>query len=447
MQHVNRYRSFFVLFFILGLTPCATQTFAADEKASEPSTFKFKPSMPWYTTASWQAPAESRINPNNDIQLIPDRIAAIDLRPNIKANWHIFDLVVRPQYRGTYSAAKVNGLVKNERVDSKGKWLEVFGNINVSDMLILSYGRQNYQWGAAESLNPSNRIFHETIESKDLLYAIQGHDLVRANITWQKNFSTIILAETDQIDDVPKFRAEEAFQRKTLIKQELNWNSGADYIGMVLGSASGDGPWVGEYFNISLFDGLAFYADAAHQRQSQAWYPILESSSQAPQVKVVQLRQTKLDDQMMQTLGVVGLRYSFEGGSDLRGEFILNTAGWTKGEDELAVNAIDSNQLLQLKDLTANAERFYKPGLEYRGKRYALVSLRVPDLFTKDLTMYLRHLRSLQDFSTSNYASFEYGFGESSTLLLTGLATTGKPDQELRGLVSRSVLTGYRYDF
>lgn len=402
--------------------------------------------MPWYTTVSWQDPAESRLNPQN-LQLIPDRVAAIDLRPSIKANWEILEFVARPQYRATYSAAKVNGLVKDEHVDSKGKWLEVFGNISVSDMLILSYGRQNYQWGAAESLNPSNRIFHETIESKDLLYAIQGRDILRANITWQKNFSTIILAETDEIDDVPQFRAEDSFQRKTLIKQELNWNSGADYVGMVLGSASNDGPWVGEYFNISVTDGLAFYADASHQRQSQAWYPVLERSTQAPLSEVVQLRQSKLDDATVHTLGVAGLRYSFEGGSDLRCEFILNTAGWTKAESELAYSALDTTQPLQLKDLTANALRFYKPGLEYRGKRYGLVSLRVPDLFTKDLNMYMRHLRSFQDSSTSNYASFEFGFGESSTLLLAGLATTGQPDQELRGLLNRSALAGYRYDF
>lgn len=410
--------------------------------------FKLKPAMPWYTTASWLLPAESRINPENSTVMIPDRMAAIDLRPNIKAEWRMLQLIARPQYRGTYSAAKVNGVLKNERTDSKGKWLEVYGNINLSEMVILSYGRQNYQWGAAESLNPSNQLFHETIESKDLLYAVQGRDIARLNITWQKNLSTIILMETDEIDDAPKFRAEESFQRKSLIKQEFNWNSGADYAGFVLGSAANDGPWVGEYFNVTFFDALAFYADASHQRQSNGWYPVMESSVQVPTAKIVQLRQTKLNDSPLQTLGVAGLRYSFEGGSDLRFEFILNTAGWTKDENELAMNAIDSTRPLQLKDIMANGERFYKPGLEYRGKRYGLVSLRVPDLFTlKDWNVYLRHLRSFQDVSTSNYISFEYGFGQSSTLLLTALATTGEPDQELRGLVSRSVLGGYRYDF
>lgn len=434
------------LLFAIYLASFSGATFAADESAAEPSPLKFKTSMPWYTTGSWQDPAESRLNPDN-MQLIPDRVAAVDLRPSVKANWYNLELVARPQFRSTYSAARVKGILKDEHVESKGKWLEVFGNISVSDMLILNYGRQNYQWGAAESLNPSNRLFHETIESKDLLYAIQGRDILRANITWQKNFSTIILAETDPVDDVPQFRAEESFQRKSLIKQELNWNSGADYVGVVLGSASHDGPWVGEYFNISLLDGLAFYADAAHQRQSQAWYPVVEKSTQMPGAEVVQLRQTKLNSAAVHTLGVAGLRYSFEGGSDLRCELIVNTAGWTKDENELAFYALDPSQPLQLKDLTVNAQRFYKPGLEYRGKRYGLVSLRVPDLFTKDLNMYVRHLRSFQDTSTSNYASFEYGFGESSTVLLTGLATTGKPDQELRGLLSRSVLTGYRYDF
>lgn len=428
------------------LSPAFTSrsAFAAEEE----SELKYKFSMPWYTTGSWQAPAESRVNPDNSVQLIPDRIAAIDLRPNFKANWHILDFIARPQYRGTYGAARVKGEVRDEHVDSRGKWLEVYGNMTIGDLLILSYGRQNYQWGAGESLNPSNRIFHETIDSKDLLYTVQGHDLLRANITWAKNFTTILIAETDEIEDVPVFRAEETFQRKSLMKNELNWNSGADYFGVVIGNAPIDGPWLGEYFNISLTDGLAFYADVSHQRNSQAWYPVREPSTQAPNASVVQLRQAKTDGAAVRTLGLAGFRYSFEGGSDLRFEFILNTAGWTKEENELAMNAIDSTQPLQLKDIATNGKRFYQPGLEYRGQKYGLVSLRVPDLFAfKDLNIYLRYLKSLQDFSSSNYVSFEYGFGESSTLLLSALATTGKPDQELRGLVSRSVLAGYRYDF
>ncbi len=409
---------------------------------------KIKPSMRWYTTGSWQAPAESRLNPDNTILAIPDRIGAIDLRPSIKADSGAFQLIARPQLRTAVSAAKIGEKHKTEHPKSTALWLEAYGNWNASDQVLVSYGRQNYQWGAAESVNPSNRIFHETIESKDLLYTIQGRNIARVNITWFKNFSTVLMSETEQVKEVPVYQAEELFQSKSLMKHEFSWNSGADYIGIVYGAAETDGPWLGEYVNTNLFWGLSVYADASHQRQAKAWYPVTETSTQSPKATVVQLRQSKIDNDHVQTLAVGGLRYSFENGSDLRMEYILNTAGWSKDENELAMNSIDSNRPLQLADIKTNALRFYKPGLEYRGQRYGLISLRVPDLFTiKDLTLYLRHLRSLQDASSSNYTSIEYSIGDTSTLILSGLGTTGEPDQELRGFVSRSVLAGVRQDF
>jgi len=256
------------------------------------------------------------------------------------------------------------------------------------------------------------------------------------------------MSETEQANDIPAFRAEETFQTRALMKHEVNWNSGADYLGVVYGAPEKGSPWIGEYFNISLFDGLTLYGDASQQRNSDAWYPALETSSQVPTQKVVQLRQSKLYDQKTYTIAVGGLRYSFEGGSDLRFEYLANSAGWTKDDKKNASIALDTTRNLQLTDYKTNLKRALLPGLEYRGQKYALISLRVPDALTfKDLTLYVRAMRSLNDFSSTYYGSLEYGFWSASTLIVSAFMSQGSTETDLRGIVASSVTAGLRQDF
>jgi hypothetical protein len=306
----------------------------------------------------------------------------------------------------------------------------------------VSFGLQNYQWGAAESLNPSNRIFHENIDGKGLLYTVEGRNLGRVNISWTKRINTVLMSETEKAKDTSLFRAEETFQTKALM------NNGADYIGVVYGAPETGDSWFGEYFNLSLFDGLSFYVDAAHQKNSEAWYPVLEASAQAPNQQVVQLRQSKIGDGKFYTLAVAGLRYSFEGGSDLRFEYIANDAGWSKEESQRAVLALNLKSPLQVADYSKNLQRILKPGLEYRGKSFALLSWRIPDVFdVKDFVVYVRTLRSVIDGSATYYGSTEYSFGSASTLIFSAYSTQGSTDSDLRGVASSVITAGLRQDF
>jgi hypothetical protein len=307
---------------------------------------------------------------------------------------------------------------------------------------------QNYQWGAAESINPSNRIFHENVDSKGILYTVEGRNISRVNLSWTKKINSVLMSETEKAKDTTEFRSEETFQTKALMKHEVNWNSGADYLGFVYGAGETGGAWLGEYFNLTVADGLTLYGDAAHQKNSDAWYPVKQRSAQTPTQETIQLTQAKVSSGKTYTLAVLGTRYSFEGGSDLRFEFIANSAGWTKEENELAMAALNTSSPLQVAFFRANLGRILRPGLEYRGQKYALLSLRVPDAFnTKDLTIYARMMRSLTDFSASFYSSLEYGFWSSSTFILSAYMTQGAVESDLRGVVASSMAAGLRQDF
>jgi hypothetical protein len=431
----------FLLFFLVTSTSFA--------KAKKDDTLAIRPSMQWYSVLSLQNPRTSSINPDNKALEISDRSLINEFRPQVKVFGNRFTLMGRPLIRHEVSSAEVDGKRIAEHPSASSKWLEAYGLWDATSVLQMSYGIQNYQWGAAETLNPSNRIFHDTADSRGLLTATTGRNIARVNYSWSKYLTSVVMAETEEQDSNSQvlFQYGEVFQTKSLMKHELNWNNGSDYLGFVFGAAETDGPWFGEYFNVTLLDGLALYGDASHEKGSNAWYPV-ESDSLVPGTKVVQLEQSKIDSTQMYTLAVAGLRYSFVGGSDLRFEYTLNQAGWTKSEMDLGKKAIDSSEPLQLPTLEVNAWKWARPGLEYRGRSLALISLRVPDLFeTRDLTWYMRYLHSLQDGSAQGYSSFEYGFGRAYTALLAGLVNTGKQDDELRGFVSYSTTAGLRQDF
>jgi hypothetical protein len=391
---------------------------------------------------------DSPANPDNTVLQLDTQSGGIDLRPDIRAASGVLKIIARPQLKMIVSKSRIGGKETTEHPKSAGRWIESYGLLTASEKVQVSFGLQNYQWGAAESLSPSNRIFHENLDGKGLLYAVEGRNLARVNITWKKNLNTVLMSETEKAKDLADFRAGETFQTRALMKHEFSWNDGADYIGVVFGSPETGESWIGEYFNLVVLDGLSLYADAAHQKNSEAWYPVFEKSPLAPTQDVVQLRQSKIASNKVYTLAVAGARYSFEGGSDLRFEYIANDAGWTKEENERSVLALNLGSPLQVADYTQNLQRILKPGLEYRGRNFALVSIRVPDaLEFKDLTLYGRMLRSLTDGSSTIYGSLEYGFWSASTLLVSAYKSDGKPESDLRGVASSAVTAGIRQDF
>lgn len=441
----QRFFHFWMPFFV----PAAVVAIPATQLNAANQALNVRSSMAMYFLGSYQSLVkDSPANPNNSVLGLENQCATFDLRPSIKADSGVFQLIARPQFKTKAARIHQNGKDSAEHPQSSSRWLESYGVLTASDKVLVSYGLQNYQWGAAESLNPSNRIFHENIDSKGLLAAVQGKNLVRVNFSWTKNLTSILMSETEKSKDAPEFRSEEEFQTKSLMKHEVNWNSGADYLGLVYGAQEQGSPWIGEYFNLTLLDGLTFYGDASHARNSDAWYPVLEKSAQVPTKQIVQMRQSELHSNKAYTMAVAGFRYSFEGGSDIRFEYILNSAGWNKDESRRATRALDKTNALQLTDYQTNLKRILRPGLEYRGQKYGLVSLRVPDALNfKDLVLYGRLLRSLTDQSSSIYGSVEYGFWSASTFVLSGYTTTGKVDEELRGVIASNITAGLRQDF
>ena len=395
---------------------------------------------------------DNSLNPGKKALDIPTDKFITEIRPSIKVKDDQMQIVFRPRVKATYSTGYLTDTHHDTEVAISSWVTDAFLQWTLSPELIFAYGRQNYQWGPAEVASPSNRIFHETARERGILYQPDGKNMARFNLSMGQNFSTVAMVEYEENTDEAPFMAEKTFSATGLVKPEINWNGGVDYLGIVIGGREHWHPWVGEYFSIKVpfLEGLAVYGDASQQSGSYAWYPkesaLSTGTLNAPPTTTMELAQS--DNSSLYNFWVGGARYDFVGGSILRLEYIRHDAGYTTKERELLNRSFDSRDPNQRQLSPLNLSRFMHSGLELPGQEYWFSSLHSPEVFgITDLTLYMRVLYAVADATASTYGSLEYQVGKSGTLSGSVLTTSGDKNGELSGTVSPSYVMAYRMDW
>ncbi|MBM4251134.1 MAG: hypothetical protein FJ146_04130 [Deltaproteobacteria bacterium] len=413
---------------------------------------EFRGWLQWLNTLEHTTPdTKNELNPENQVLRIPNTTYASLLRPNFKITSSDVQFVVRPRviYRQDYT--KVNDKQQPETSQLQSYLNDAFVQWTVSDTVTFTYGKQVYQWGAAETFSPSNRIFHDVASNRDIRYEVRGKRIARLNLSSGKELNAVLMADVEDDKDALIFNADTKWVPSALAKGEYGWNSGADYLGLVMGGQKNGLPWIGEYFNVSVpfFDGLSLFGDTSHQRGSEAWYPVVNSQNTPVGVQQqITFGHSRLDSKHVYTLAVVGLKYDFINGTILRGEYVYNEAGYTKTQRDLARAALDPRNPLQQPVLLDNFKRYFAPGLDITGQRYAYASLYVPDMFKiNDLLFMARTVYSLLDKSSLSYVSVDYKMGGNGTLSLAVGGGAGKSNSELKGFTAPMQYLAYRHDW
>lgn len=377
---------------------------------------------------------ERKENQDNFLQM-PQEQAELDWRPEIKWQSRV---VLRP--RVWLATERKRWAQQNEsKTGVETQWLEAFFVVP-GESWTLTLGKQNFQWGPAEFVSPSNRIFGENMLSKDLTFINQGRCMARLNYSPAalQNWNHVLMAELCDRGE-PERAAETKFERKALVKSE--YGSGANYVGLVLGLRERTGAWIGEYLNLELRDGLYFYLDASHFAGSESWYPTQDAAT-----GIVTMSQPWAASSRVFSFAAVGLRYNFVDGEDLRLEMLVDETAYSREQVRLAWQALDSEILGQLALLSINGPRLAKRGFELPGRVLGSISLRVPQLFNnKDWNAYFRVLVSQQDFSWLGFLQTEYATGDRGTVFASLSKFGGPNDGELRTYIDWNLLAGYRH--
>ena len=391
----------------------------------------WRANLEWITAVRATDPADTALNPGNEAFRVPQFVALTEVRPNLRveagSRWQ---LVFRPRWRGTAASTWTDAAPRRDQLEGTFDVPELYVSWRPSDVVSIAYGLQNFQWGPAELLSPSNRVFHEVGTFRDPLYYVRGRHLVRVNVSSGKQWSAVALAEVGGTDE-PAFRAGEHFEPAGQAKAEFTTASGGSYVGVTGGARQGERPWFGEYGSVTLVAGLSAYVDAVHQQGSPAWYPVAAGPSSAGFARVDRASDA------VRTLVVGGLRYSFVNGTDLRVEYMHQDAGYRRSQFDLAALAVATQPSRE------TADRWLRPGLEFIGRDLLLGSVRVPDMPpSRRIGLHAQYLASLTDRSGLVYATTVVDASGALVVFGTVTATYGGDAAEFSRLARASAVGG-----
>lgn len=375
---------------------------------------------------------DSPLNPGNVRLRLPQLLAQTELRGNVRAEFGSrVLLVLRPRVAGTAEWSWATREPRTDAREAEAEFTEAYLAWTVADPVTITYGLQNFQWGPAELVAPNNRIFHETGVFRDPLYYVPGRHLLRVNVSAGRQWSLVALGELGASPD-ETFRAGERFARQGLAKVEYTTADGASYAGLTLGATAGAPWWIGGYGSLALTEGLSVYADTSHTRGSRAWYPS-DARSPAPPT----FARPRVDERAWNTFAVVGARYTFARGDDLRVEWMSQQAGWSEDDLELA---FDAARFASSADAFAP---YLRAGLEFLGRQFLLLSVRTPELPPrKRVEVQSRYLHAFTDGSRVLFVTSRVEATDRLVLFATGTLTGGPDHGEFSRILRGSLVVG-----
>jgi hypothetical protein len=393
----------------------------------------FRGHLEWITAVGGASSRASPVNPGNRVLQVPAGGAQTELRPDLRLEvGPTLTLIARPRFWLRVQKAETADGWQAEQYEATAQWIEGYGTWRVSDRLALSYGLQNFQWGPAELLSPSNRIFHATGFYRDPVFVVRGRHLVRANVSAGREWSLVVLAEAGDNGEAP-FVAGEPFERKAQAKLEYTAPGGDLSAALTAGAAARSRAWFGEVVSVPLFAGLSAYVDAVHTVGRRAWYPVEMPAGPT-------FAQTGMETRRLRTTALSGLRYSFVNGNDLRLEYLFDEAGWSDARLSLADRAAVA--AMAVGDPSGVA-RFSDPGFELLGRHLLYVSLSLPDLPPGERTrVQARYLRSLTDGSGVAFLTASHDATDSVVAFISLSATHGAVDGALSRLTRATFAAG-----
>lgn len=352
--------------------------------------------------------ASSALNPGNGVLEIPRWGLGVDLRP--QGEWKPTDrwrLIARPRLR-----ARANGVTAKD--ETKFQIDDLNTSYRPTYKLALVAGVENFQWGPAELLSPSNPLFHFHLEQRSLLFRQRGIPLIR--VAYDLTPDLVMMGMVEPLDyRVRPFVAGERFTPRAIGRVEKRFSNAGNYVGLSGGVMEEYTGFVGAYGNVYMTEAVSLYADSRLSAQNPGLVPVTAVDTKVSFVSDTSRR--------VRILGTVGVRY--EGDVDARLEYVHNGFGYSEDQWGLALSGAFQRP--------ENVSRLLQPGLELPKRDYLYFSVRSDRLGRGDsLRLTGRYVLSLQDGSGAIMAPLvEWSFADNCTAIFQPSYFHGGPTQEL----------------
>lgn len=403
---------------------------------------RIKPSIPWensWTTNLWLKASATELQKTPFIAdqsplAMPKQNVGLLLQENFRTQKNNIQWIFRPSVevkQESYSLYPETGTKNRIKLDARIN--ELFLQKDLNSSWIVAVGLQNYQWGPAELMSPSNPIFHLATDSQDSTYQARGHTMLRLNYSPDGDWSFVSLFEFARNEE-KDFIAGQDFSPKGLIKAEYRLPTATDYLGVSIGNEQMHDPFIGEYGNFTFDETFSVYFDIKHTAISRRYFPHTDYG-QVPRMNLYTYHGS------VYMLGVVGFRVEMED-FDFRWEEISNELGFSSSE----IEQIGLSMSPLSPTAEQNQERFLYSGRELISKNYSYLSLRFPNLIRwLDSALSARVIQSHRDETGQATLNWEGTWRDNWTFFTNAQAAYGKKDGEMTLLYKGKLNTGIKY--
>ncbi len=339
----------------------------------------------------FQQPAKSDINRNNYLQISHQELASF-LRPDFLATFPNLTLCFKPRLELQHNHWDDGPKKGRSKTDADLFVNEYAIHLPVSESVLLSYGREDLQWGPAFLLSPSNPFFSYNGRNQPKI-EVPGADYGRLIWSPNLNWSGSLIVNTDQ----GRKKLLTAFQKTYAVK--LDYLAENAYFSLITSyQEHTQSTRLGGFLSWNVSDSTILYGEGS------------------------------ISDEELEVLA--GCSYTFRAGGTVSGEYFYNGSGDSHGSLVKKLTTLDEAE---------GRESLFR-------KHYLLLQYYDHDpLLTWNIL--LRDTINLDDKSFSLLAHGEYNLGDHSQFFATATINHGNRHSELAAVIDSSFIIGVKITY
>lgn len=347
-----------------------------------------------------QVPADTLVNYVNVLG-IPRTQSELDLRPDFNLKWRRVEVDLKPRFQWSRSNTVYIDLLQFDAHQDRAYINEGSLRYRLNDRLIVSYGRENLQWGPSALLSPSNP-FNASNGRNNPNLELPGLDYARVVYVASPAVTVSLIDNTGRgrLDPVSRYR--KAYAAK------FDYTGDGYFFSVIASHAEGEGNRIGGFAGWEVSDAFSVHAEGSLGRSREG------------------LRARRDDNQLL-----AGATYTFEQGATLSAEYFHRSDGC----DDLPLQAC-----LILRGALVDPVR---PLVR---RRYAMLQYADTKIAGR-MNMQVRFVRNLDDQSSQLVFNIEVEVGDHWQLYAIPTLYHGRRDSEFGSLLDKSLFVGASYTF
>lgn len=314
-------------------------------------------------------------NPGNLILNVPRYVGAVELRPDFFSRWGPVEAAVKPRWHFEKAYWDEGRNPSSWDGDEEAFVNEWWLRVHPSPTWVVSYGRENLQWGPAYFLSPTNPFFRDNGKAnpKD---EVDGADFFQVSWFPSPSWTVTLMANTDE----GRQEGIRDFERTYAVK--VDWTGYRKYVSVIASKREDRRAHGGGYAGVTASDAVLLYGEVDVTLGGWGLYP--EQDPSAP--FGWSLTASQKDSHRLMPVALVGASYTLEAGPTLVAEYLYHGPGYTDHEAEGFFTLADEaaaafGQPTALGAAAAGVlARMVDPGLRLLRRHYLLVQYQHRDL-------------------------------------------------------------------